>query len=264
MRIGPVKKRSTQPIQAFGMAFEAAMKSLAADFLASDAFRHALTKGEQREIPVREFFRKNLPDTFELVPGEAIDLHENRTPQLDIMIYDKMKNFPFYSAQSELIPAEALLVAIEVKSLLTAAQLQSTLRSASQTKSLRPFRDEVAGPRRDGEHADTRARYMYGLFAYDSDFRGDDWDKAEFARLSAVSEEISVPIDVVDRIYVANKGLLMPGEKRGMMDLPEQAAGLLYFYMHIYNFLMRENSRRAPAPYLDYAGRMTQGWRKLE
>ena len=257
------RKRSPEPLEAFGVAFDAAMKRFGSDFLASKEFRHALTKGEESEIPVREFFKKHLPTKYEVISGEAVDLNDDRTPQLDIMIYDSSKNFPFFSADSELIPAEALLVAIEVKSKLTLDAIQGALRAAQQLKSLHPFREEVAEQRRDGEHADERSRYFYSIFAYETDLGAEDWDLKEYKRISEIADELNLSMDLIDRIYVANKGLLMPGEGKGMCDQPDDAAGLLYFYMHTYNFLVRENSRRDPSPYLEYAGRMARGWRDL-
>ena len=42
-----------------------------------------------------------------------------------------------------------------------------------------------------------------------------------------------------------------------------QGTALMQFYMHILNFLARENDRRESVPYLEYAGRMTEGWKSL-
>jgi len=264
MRLGPFKKRSPSPVQPVGVAFEAAVQALSADFLASSTFQHALTKGEDRETPVRDFFRQNLPRAYAVVKGEAIDLEERHTPQLDLMIYNQMKNFPFHGGDSELIPAEALLAAVEVKSSLDATEIERSLRAASQMKLLRPFREELAPAARAREPDDRRSRYLYAVFAYSTDLAEQEWDQAEYSRISRVAQKADLPIGLVDRIYVANRGVLMPAEKRGMSDEPQGPTPLLYFFMHIYNFLIREDTRRHAAPYLDYAGRMTRGWRQLE
>jgi hypothetical protein len=55
-----------------------------------------------------------------------------------------------------------------------------------------------------------------------------------------------LPLDLVDRVYVANRGLLDIGGQKGFEEISEQGSGLLQFYMHMLNFLLRENGRRRP------------------
>jgi hypothetical protein len=43
----------------------------------------------------------------------------------------------------------------------------------------------------------------------------------------------------------------------------DNAECLLHFYMHILNFVQRENNRRQTVPYLDYAGKLSKGWKKI-
>jgi hypothetical protein len=46
-------------------------------------------------------------------------------------------------------------------------------------------------------------------------------------------------------------------------ELKDNAQLFMYFYMHLLNYVQRENSRRLRVPYLDYAGNMSNGWTKL-
>ncbi len=244
------------------MNFEGSLKSLGGDFLKSQPFRHALTKGEEREKIVGDFFRERLPLRYSVVRGQVVDLDENWSPQLDVMIFNSSRNFPIVGNGSALLPAEALLVTIEVKTTLTRDELRFAYVGANKVKSLRPFRREVAYDRKGGEDSDVdRFRDFCTVFAYSSDLSDENWSAQEHLRIREVSEEAGVPIESIDRVYVAGRGLIMPSQSRA---LPEaDGVGLMNFFMHTYNFLERENSRRPSAPYADYAGRMTVGWEDL-
>jgi hypothetical protein len=112
---------------------QAAVLRFAAEFLESDAFKHAQTKGNEREHPVREFLRQRLPAAFRVDGGEVIDLFGNTSPQVDLLVSDSQRNFPLVEGSSVILPVEALLVAVEVKSLLDreiAGQTEMTLSEA--------------------------------------------------------------------------------------------------------------------------------------
>jgi len=258
----PFWKRSPQPIEPLELGFEGSLKSLGADFLKSHPFQHALTKGEERERTVANFFTERLPKRYSVVRGQVVDVRENWSPQLDAMIFDSSRNFPIVSGSNMLLPAEALLVAIEVKTTLTRGEVQSAYIAANKLKSLRPFGREVAYERKGGEDPeDDRSRYFYALFAYTSDLSEQNWSAQEHGRLKQVSTEEKLPVESIDRVYVAGRGLIMPSQSRA---LPEaDGIALMNFYMHIYNFLERENARRPLVPYIDYAGRMAAGWQDL-
>ena len=53
---------------AFGKKFEAAILSLSAEFLKTTGFKHALTKGDEREKPFQGFLSQNLPKQFGIEP----------------------------------------------------------------------------------------------------------------------------------------------------------------------------------------------------
>ena len=260
----PFKKRSRQPTSLFKNTFQAATQEMASRFLKSKSFQHATTKGSEREIPVQKFFRENLPGKYQVVRGEVVDLFEKHSPQLDVMIFDGQRNFAFYSEENCILPAEALLASIEVKSLLNKRELELALKSASKLRELRPFRMELASPREKGEAADRKCRYFHCLFAYNTDITEGNWLSKEYERFVTVSESLGVPNSTLDRLYVANRGLIYPYAERGITEEPNSGGALMNFYMHILNFLIRENRRRDSAPYVDYAGRLTEGWTKVE
>lgn len=180
------------------------------------------------------------------------------------MIFDGQRNFAFYSQENYIIPAEALLVSIEVKSLMNATEIERSLKSAKRLGELKPFRREVVFQRERGEDTEDKCRYFNCIFAYNTDLSEDDWLNKEYTRLFTLSERLDIPLSVINRIYVANRGLLHPDEEKGITEEPHSGVALMHFYMHILNFLIREDKRREPTPYLDYAGRLIAGWTELE
>ncbi len=212
------KHRRETPLRVFESTFEAAIYEFAGEFLKSSAFQHALSKGEEREEPVRGFFVKHLPDAFGITKGEAVDIEGHQSPQLDIMIFNKLRNFAFYSGGASILPAEALLVSMEVKSALNSGEAESILLAAQRLHTLRPFRAPLAPRRRGGRSADDQARFFHCVFAYSSDLAEDGWIEKEYSRFAASATRLRISPHVVSRIYVANRGLINLPEGIGHIE----------------------------------------------
>src|SRR5437016_4051016 len=106
--------RRRNPSEAFGTKFEVALQELSTEFLRSAGFRHAATRGAEREVPVQDFLRRHLPATYRVGKGEVVDVYDDHSPQLDVVVYDALRNYALLDGDSLLLPAEALLVSIEV------------------------------------------------------------------------------------------------------------------------------------------------------
>ena len=239
------------------------MHQLASRFLKSKRLKHAVTKGEEREVPIQEFFAEHLPSTFSGARGEVVDSRDEHSPQLDLMIYDSIRNFAFYSGNSALLPAEALLVSVEVKSLLTRDEIRRSILAAQRLKALRPFGLPTAPPRTKGKAADKRCRFFHCIIAYKTDLELDKWLYQEFNRYLEEATKLQAPIWSIDRIYVPNHGLVNPVHSIGRPEGNNSGDALLHLFMHTLNFLQRENGRRDPTPYDLYSGRLLRGWTKL-
>jgi hypothetical protein len=260
-----LKQRRERPAEPFSLKFQATLLDFTSEFLKSQSFKHALTKGENREAPVLDFFQNNLPGNYAVVRGEAVDLFERHSPQLDLMVYDKIRNFAFYSGESVVLPAEALLVSMEVKSVLNVEELKKSLVAAAKLRKLKPFKEPLSPPHKTKEPSANICRYLHCLFAYGSDLaEGPDWLEREYSRYARVLTDSESPVAEIDRIYVANRGLLNPVYNFGIAEDPEEGIALLHFYMDILNFLQRENRRRPTVPYIAYAGRIGKRWEKLD
>nr|WP_315231730.1 DUF6602 domain-containing protein [uncultured Flavobacterium sp.] len=243
--------------------FEGIVYKIVGGFLETKPFNHALSKGEEREIPLINFLKQNLPSNYSTAKGEVIDLNETSSPQLDVMLYDSSKNIPFYSGEIQILPAEALLASIEVKSRLTRDEIKKILISVNKLKSLKPFKKDLdqSIQRRD-ENDKVTCRYFHTVFAYETDISQKDWAKKEFDRIKEVAKEIGVDYKQIDRVIVLNRGLLNPTYSIAK-ESTDNAEMLLVYYIDLLNYLQRENNRRKIVPYQEYAGKMSHSWIKL-
>jgi hypothetical protein len=258
-----VKKRPYKPQEVFNTKFASAIYDISGKFIKTSAFKHSLTKGEEREDPLIDFFQENLPNTYSVVKGEIVDKFNNSSQQLDLMIYDNSRNIPFISGNHYILPAEALLASVEIKSRLTKDETKKILKSTNTLKTLKPF-GQLIDENNRGRSVDDKiiCRYFHSVFAYETDFSVDDWSKKEFERLVSVSTEENIDFGMIDRIFVLGRGIINPLDNTGK-SCSDDAENLLYFYMSILNFIQRENNRRRSVPYLDYAGQLSNGWEKL-
>lgn len=257
------KKRPEKTHKALKTKFESSIRKMMNHFFESQSFNHALTKGEEREVPFINFLSTNLPSVYSAVNGEVIDLSETSSPQLDVMLFDSSKNIPFYSGEKTILPAEALLASIEVKSKLTKSEIRKTLKSVQLLKSLKPFGKELdkSIQRRD-PNDEVTCRYFHCVYAYATDLSAKNWAQKEFDRIKAVAAEEKIDYKMLDRVVIIGRGLINP-----TYDIAKQstddAGMLLHYYMDLLNFLQRENNRRQTVPYQEYAGKMSQDWIKF-
>ena len=158
---------------------------------------------------------------YGVTAGEVVDLENHSGPQLDVLFYDRTRNFPFVSEHSVVLPSEALLASIEVKSRLNSGEVSDCLRKARNLQTLRPFKKPLAG-RNIGDLKKSRrqARYLHCVFAYDTDLVPHTWAKHEFERFSK-SRTNDNDIDIV---YVVGRGLIQLNECKYVPEDEERAS----------------------------------------
>lgn len=259
----PIKKRSKVQIAPLNHEFRGAIASLLAKFQSSGGFAHRLTKGLQRErILIAELFEKTFPSRYNFTSGEVHDSMGNSSGQMDILIYNSLDHFVFYSDLYTILPAESALCSIEVKSKLDKNAIVEALKAASKLKSLEPFNSPVAPPRKDGAAAnDGQARYFYCIFGFTSTHEGKNWGKNIAELLMDVSAELNIPIGAIDRIYSVGQGLLIPEDAEGnhvyFPGTDDGGDSLFRLYLDILNFCEREDLRRPRSDLNNYSGKPT-------
>jgi hypothetical protein len=258
MRKNPLRLAHAVPV--FTDAFLSTMQQFKAAIIRTRSVAHEGTKGSMRESPLAAFFKERLPDVYGVTPGEVVDLENHSGPQLDVLFYDRTRNFPFVSEHSVVLPAEALLASIEVKSRLNSGEVLDCLAKSERLRRLRPFKKPLAGRDiGDPKKSKRQARYLHCVFAYDTDLVPGTWAKREFERFS---KGASQP-DGIDIVYVVGRGLIQLNEHKYVPEEESTAAAFTIFYFSILNFLDRESRRRGITPYSSYAVEMGGNWQRI-
>jgi hypothetical protein len=239
--------------------FGAALREFGVALVKSDAIKHRGNKGSSREESLRSFFRERLPSRYAVVQGEVVDLRGQTSPQLDVLFFDQSQNFALVADTSHILPAEALLASIEVKSKLTKAEIEKSAAAAELLRKLQPFGRNLAGTD-IGDLASRMsvARYFHCVFAYDTDLATDNWSNREAERFKTLCGDTHA----IDAVYVLDRGLLNIPHKTGMIEDSEGGA-ITNFYFSILNFLQREGGRRAATPFDRYVTHASKSWSKL-
>jgi hypothetical protein len=235
--------------------------------------RHTGSKGNARAAEVAKFLQSRLPTAYGVeCQGEVVDFLDRRSGEIDIIVYDRSRNVVL-SQDPLWVPAEALLACIEVKSTLTKAELVKTFTAAELLARLRPFGsrfllenighdDESLTPTGKQRKKTVRSRCFRTLFAYDSDLSRRGWLLNEWARVQAAANECASPVTALDRILVIGRGLITPAASSGTEDLAF-ASVFHQWFIHLANFLERENGRRPPLDWQKYTKKKIPGWVQL-
>jgi hypothetical protein len=228
--------------------FSAAVQEFGIALKKTSSIQHRGDKGRSREASLRAFFRERLPTNYAVAEGEVVDLIGQTSPQLDIMFYDRSANFALVSGTTEILPAEALLSSIEVKSMLNKAEIEKSVLAARKLRVLQPFGRCLGGT--DIGHDGSKmkvARYFHCIFAFDTDLSEDGWMFREAERFKALCG-----VDhLIDGVYVLNRGFLNVAGNVGMLENSDGTA-VTNFYFSILNFIQRESGRRKETPYYRY------------
>lgn len=220
--------------------------------------------GSAREGALGQFLTAQLPARFSVADGEIIDAHGNRTGQTDLFIFDGSATRPLqvFPNGTVLLPAEAVLATVEVKSTLTEPEVDKAIRGVHRVHRLRPWGDAWLPPRQGEPADDRRARVFTSVFAYRSSLTAEPWAERELKRFRARAAACGSPVESVDRLVVLDRGMILPalgrvaepGEERGVLGL---------WFFSLINFLAREVQRRKPFPWDRYEARAPDVWKQV-
>lgn len=237
------------------------------DFDRARVFDHSGVIGSAREGAVARFLREHLPERFVVTTGQAVDASGLLTPQLDLILYDSHLSAPLlrHPTGPELVPAEALIAVVEVKSKFTREEATRCVRAATSLSQLDVYGENFVASRVGGaDAADGAPRCMYSILAFESDLSAADWAASEWKRLREVTSETNADVSRIDRLTVLSRGLLVPPT---CTALPAQdGKGILRdWFLHLTDFLVREAARRLPYDWDRYSRRpRSTGWEQLE
>ncbi len=254
---------------------EEAEQNLLAAFQRSSNTSHRGLKGDGRAKSIAEFLQKRLPSGYGvLCRGEVVDYLDQRSGEMDIVIFDKVRN-AMLSDDPLWIPAESLLAYIEVKSALTEDELRKAYVAAQKVSALRPFKRNFSIAGSDAEIADEGKpllgkssvagplRCFRTVFAYTTNLKQEDWLSQEWKRVVKVTGEIQCAPAQVDRILVLDRGIINPPAKNGADEF-EVISPFSQWFINLVNFLSRENGRRPPVDWQTYSKNPLPGWKRLD
>lgn len=251
--------------EAIESVLDEAEKNLLAAFRKSQDTKHSGLKGDARATKLINFLELRLPKAFGIInKGEVVDYRDRRSGELDIIIYDKVRN-ALLSEDPYWVPAEALLAYIEVKSKLTAAELEKSYEGARKIDTLRPFKQSyslIGDNVNESEDDKMQLRCFRTIFAYSTDLNDDDWMNKEWGRIKDLMKTGKFKLESIDRILILNRGLINPPSSTGI-DVDNITSFFQQWYINLVNFLTRENGRRDAIDWQLYTKKKIPGWRKL-
>lgn len=229
-------------VPTFANTFVSALREFSNAFFETADVEHTMVKGTLRESPLAAYLKRRLPSIYSVASGVVVDLQNAQGPQLDVTVYDQTKNFPFQAGgNAAILPAEALLASVEVKSQLNAEEVAKCVTAAYKLRELKPFNKPLGGDDiRDPARSKSQARYFHCVFAMSSDLAAATWASTEYARFARSDSRQSHNIDLV---YVLDRGLVNLRERKVLPENRDTGQALLNFYFGMLNFIARENGR---------------------
>jgi len=233
-------------------------------FRRGDQFAQMGDRGDVREERLTKFLVEQLPGRYSVTSGEIIDAAGNRSGQTDIIIYDGANTRPLVSSGNvAIVPAEAVLATIEVKSKLTKPEVEKVVKGVQKLRVLRPWDAPWAVARQGGQPADDRMpRIFTTLFAYRSDLVPGNWAGTELERFRNCAQDGRTAIQYLDRLVVLERGIILPSNGTGFQP-PSKSGVLGLWFFHLINFLAREVVRRDPFPWTQYQWHERESWTRL-
>jgi hypothetical protein len=139
-----------------------------------DLIKHGLTKGVEAEQALASLLQSVLPLRFSSGKGFLIDTGGHQSHEIDLIVLDAMNTARLFDFRAfELVPVEAALACIEVKTTLTKSELDDTFTRFQaihdmdfiQEKVIRPSSDFEGGA---GFSVATTSRPGLIVFAYNN------------------------------------------------------------------------------------------------
>ncbi len=206
--------------------FESSAAVLAAEYERSKGQRSSANLGKNREQFCSEFLEKVVPSRLGVRTGEAWNAQGVRTGQLDVALY--RDDSPVLAiGGADVLLAEGLFAALEVKSNLTKVKLDESIKTMREVEALGDtFRPAlVSGP--------VLRRPMRLLFAYEG---------CTFKTLVnhlAAKGALGL-FDVISSLnrgaVVAKSDLLSWGDDSPMKSIPSPAASLGFLFLYITSY----------------------------
>lgn len=152
--------------------YEDLEQSLLAQGRAAGVLTSSTSIGRARELIVNDFLRPHLPQRLSVVRGELIDSKGDSSGELDTMLRDN-QSLAWGVGGESLLPVEAAVGVIEVKSSLDGDNLQDAIRKIARAKRLERLPHHGFYVPTDDAHVEIPPRRTRG---YVVAFAGPNWE----------------------------------------------------------------------------------------
>jgi len=198
---------------------------------ALDGLLHCGTKGQIRELTIRELFRPLLPADIGVGTGHIIDASGKTSSQHDVILFDRRVLPPVVTeGEVGLFPIESVLYTIEIKSTLSAAELQSADTAAAQLLSFKYQHGIFLG---DAPVQHTVEKVISTVFAFASDLKPGGISEVDRYKSKAVSAPPALrALCVVGRGYWFYSGTdwVCPSGRSDLFEVVGFMAGIMNRY----------------------------------
>lgn len=103
---------------------------------------HSLENGKYREYIVKDFLMKIIPAKYSITNGFVIDFTGRCSKEMDVIIYDKNYVPPFFDETYAIVPIDAVICVIQVK---TTLQQDSFAKSKENLNSIDELKQTSGG-----------------------------------------------------------------------------------------------------------------------
>lgn len=248
-----MKKRSVG-FESADAALRSVDRQLSSEFMATkEIFEHGTVQGDVRESALFKFLEQSVPHRYGLTSGQVMDSRGRLSGQSDILIYDKLNTRPLFERDgASLLPAEALLAWVEVKSVLADAKISEAAKSLVKLHGLKPWDSAWTGRRTRGADAEDRLPRIFStLFAYESSLATSNWPLNDADRVRRILADEKCPNSYLDRVVLLDRGIFMPAQGRAF-TASEDYSCVGQWYFQLVSFLARETRRREAFPWDSY------------
>lgn len=97
---------------------------------------HDLEDGKYREYLVKKVFDKIIPSKYAITNGFIIDSDNNISKEMDIIIYDRNYVPPFFDETYTVVPIEAVIAVIQVKTTLDSGTIKDSIENLNSIDNL--------------------------------------------------------------------------------------------------------------------------------
>ena len=97
---------------------------------------HNLEDGKYREYLVTKVLQKIIPSKYSITNGFIIDSDNNISQEMDVIIYDKNYVPPFFDETYTVVPIEAVIAVIQVKTTLKSDTLNDSIKNLNSIDKL--------------------------------------------------------------------------------------------------------------------------------